>query len=253
MKENKLNIIVDSCRFLLNNFPAAQECKEYLDSRLNKDSQELFQFGYFPTIKDLAAITSLIGEDILKETKLFYTKNIEDSCYPRTINFSFFDNHSLIMPYKNAYGEVVALVGRSLLTEDERKLQSISKYKNTVFKKSNFLFGLNESKKSIIEKDLVYVVEGQFDLIKAIECGIKNIVALGNSNMTNYQFSILTRYTNNIVLLLDNDEAGDIGRKRIVELFGKHADIRNSYLPKPYKDIDEFLSSNSSDSLSFIC
>ena len=85
-----------------------------------------------------------------------------------------------------------------------------------------------------------------------MEGGIKNIVALGGSNMTHYQFSIINRYTNNIFLLLDNDEAGEKGRKRIIELFGKHANIRNFYVPEPYKDIDEFLSNNNMESLSFI-
>lgn len=249
---DNLNSIVDSCRFLLKNFPEAQECREYLDSRLNKDSQELFQFGYFPKINDLSALTSLVGEDALKETKLFYTKDIEDSFCPRSINFSFFDNYPLIMPYKNAYGEIVALVGRTISSELERKKTGIPKYKNTVFKKSSFLFGLNESKKNIIEQDLVYIVEGQFDVIKAIEAGFKNIVALGSSNMTHYQFSIICRYTNNIFLLLDNDEAGDKGRKRIVEFFGKYANIRNFYLPDPYNDIDEFLSNNTFENLSFV-
>ena len=85
-----------------------------------------------------------------------------------------------------------------------------------------------------------------------MEKGLRNIVALGNANMTYYQFSVITRYTNNIFLLLDNDEAGEKGRKRIVDLFGKYANIRNFYLPDPYKDIDEFLSNNSAESLSFI-
>jgi DNA primase len=51
---------------------------------------------------------------------------------------------------------------------------------------------------------------------------------------------------------LDNDDAGEKGRKRIMELFSKYANIRNFYLPEPYKDIDEYLSNNSRESLSFV-
>ena len=70
--------------------------------------------------------------------------------------------------------------------------------------------------------------------------------------MSDYQFSLLTRYTNDIFLLLDNDEAGEKGRKKIISKFSKFANIHNFYLPEPYKDIDEYLSQNSYESISFI-
>lgn len=246
-----LDRIVESCNFLLNNFPAAQECKNYLDSRLSKESQELFQFGYFPDMNNIQALTSIIGESSLHEARLLYSKEIEDALCPRTINFCYFENYPLILPFKDAYGNVVALVGRSLLSDDERKKRSISKYKNTIFTKGNYVFGLYENKYHVIEQDSVYVVEGQFDVIKALEHGFKNIVALGSSNMSSYQFSVITRYTDNIFLLLDNDEAGEKGRSNIIGKFGQLANIRNFYLPSNYKDIDDYLSNNSYDSLSF--
>lgn len=247
-----LDKIVNSCAFLLNNFPGAEECRSYLDSRLDKASQELFQFGYFPKIDNLSTLISIIGEEELRKEKLLYSKDIEDSLCRRSVNFCYFENYQMILPFKDAYGKVVAIVGRTLLSEEERRINKISKYKNTVFLKGNFVFGLYENKKHILEQDCVYVVEGQFDVIKAVEKGFRNIVALGNNNMTAYQFSVIARYTNNIFLLLDNDEAGIKGRKSIIDKFGKHANIRNFYIPEPYKDIDNYLSNNSYDSLSFI-
>jgi DNA primase len=53
----------------------------------------------------------------------------------------------------------------------------------------------------------------------------------------------LLRYTNNIVLLLDNDEAGEKGRNLIINKFGKFANIQNMYIPPSYKDIDEYIKS----------
>ena len=246
---NGLDKIVEACQYLLNNYSSAQSCKEYIDKRASKESQDLFQFGYFPNIENIQALTSLVGEDVLKDNSLLYNKEIEDSLYPRKINFSFFEDYPLIMPYKDAYGKVVAIVGRSLLSDKERKT---SKYKNTNFTKSKHLFGLYETKKSIIDKGCAFIVEGQFDTIKAVEKGFTNIVSLGGAGMSSYQFSIITRYTDNIFLLLDNDEAGEKARKRIVEKFGKFANIQNFYLPEPYKDIDEFLSQNSYESLSLV-
>jgi DNA primase len=149
------------------------------------------------------------------------------------------------MPFRNIYGKIVAMVGRNLLTDQERKDKKISKYKNTAesteFKKGHLLFGLYENKQHILDQNCVYVVEGQFDVIKAAEIGFRNVVALGTSNMTAYQFSVISRYTNNIFLLLDNDVSGEKGRKKIIENFGNFANIRNFYIPDEFKDIDEYI------------
>lgn len=255
-----LEKIIESCRFLLKDFPEAQACRDYIDSRISAESQELFQFGYFPGHQNLAAILDLVDEKDLKIDKdhnLIWYKSIEDSMGVRKIPKSYFEDHRLIMPFRNPYGKVVALVGRTILGDEERKeLQVKSKYKNTPessdFKKGNLLFGLYENKQHIIDQNFVYIVEGQFDVIKAVEKGLRNIVALGTSSMTPYQFSVISRYTNNIILLLDNDEAGEKGRKLVISNFGKYANIQNFYLPESYKDIDEYLTHNGTDSMSFI-
>jgi DNA primase len=245
--------VVESCRFLLNNFHNAQESKDYLDSRLSTDSQELFEFGYFPDPSNLSVLIDMIGEDTLVKDKLLYSKDIEDSLYPRRVNFCYFQDYPIILPFKDTYGNIVALVGRTLLGDEERKQKKIPKYKNTMdFKKGQYLFGLYENKQSIIEQNCVYVVEGQFDVIKAVEKGFKNIVALGTSNMSIYQFSLISRYTDNIFLLLDNDEAGEKGRKLAVNKFGKLANIQNFYIADDYKDIDEYLTKTGDESVSFV-
>lgn len=250
-----LDKIVESCRYLLNSFPEAQDCKSYLDSRLNADSQELFQFGYFPNQQNLQVLVDMVGEEELRKEKLFYTRNIEDSLGPRNINCGYFDDNPLIMPFRDVYGRIVALVGRCLLDEEERKAKGIKKYKNSpdsqMFKKGHLLFGLYENKQHIIDQNCVYIVEGQFDVIKAVERGFRNIVALGNSSMTSYQFSVISRYTDNIFLLLDNDDAGAKGRKLAISKFGKLANIQNFFLPESYKDIDEYLTKTGEESLPF--
>lgn len=242
--------IIEASTFFLENFPAAQETNAYLSTRLSADSKNIFQFGYFPNSENLAALISLIGEDVLLSMNLLYYKQIHDALNPRQVPVSYFENYPLILPFKDSYGKIVAIVGRSILSEEERKAKNISKYKNTIFQKGNFLFGLYENKKSIIENNLVYLVEGQFDVIKAREHGLTNFVALGSSSMTMNQFSLILRYTNNIILLLDNDEAGEKGRLQIMSKFSNYANIQNFYLPPAFKDIDELLS-NDPSALSF--
>lgn len=249
---NELSEIIKACRYLLNNSHEAQEHLDYLNGRLSAEMQEYFAFGYFPGAKNINLLTSLIEEKKLRKLELLYSYTMRDSVSARILCHCFFENHPLILPYRDVYGNVIAIVGRSLLDDSQRKELEIPKYKNTVFPKGNHVFGLFEAKESILEKDFVYVVEGQFDVIKARERGIFNIVALGNSNMTPYQLSLICRYTKNIFMLLDNDLAGEKGKKRAIEMFGQIANISNIYLPFGFKDIDEYLKEHSSDTLTFV-
>lgn len=244
MEIKQLDNIVEQCGSLLNEYPGAESCREYLNSRINAETQQAFKFGYFPDHRNISALNSLIGNDTLVNNKLAYYKNFDDSAGSRTVQFSFFENYPLIMPFRDVYGETIAIVGRTLASENEREVLKIPKYKNTIFSKSNHLFGLFENKNAIIKQDCVYVVEGQFDVIKAYENGIRNVVAVGSSNLSGKQLALLCRYTNNIFLLLDNDEAGNKGRERAVKKFGYRANICNFYLPDDFKDLDEYLKSN---------
>lgn len=236
-----LEKIVESCQFLLKNYPEARPSKSYLDSRLKTSSQEAFGFGYFPGVENISVLTDLVGEESLKKEKLLFMNPL----FPKNVQSSYFEDYPLIMPFRDTYGKVVGLVGRSLLSDEERSKTKLSKYKNTsessVFRKGNLLFGLHENKQHILDRGFVYIVEGQFDVIKAYEIGLRNIVALGTNSMNAYQFSVISRYSNNIFLLLDNDKPGHEGRKRIISKFGRLAHIRNFYLPDDYKDIDEYI------------
>ena len=242
--------IVETCKYLLNNFSEASECRSYLDSRLTKESQDIFDFGYYPPQKYLSVLTSIISEDELQNLNLLFSRKIEDSMSSRTMITSYFAEHSLVMPFKDAYGKHVAMVARTLMPEKERQEKNLIKYKNTTpFKKGNHLFGLYENAEEILKENCVYIVEGQFDVIKARENNVKNVVALGNSYMTPSQFALILRYTDNLFLLLDNDEAGKKGRDSINEKFGNHASIQNVYLPIHYKDVDEYFSDGNSQLL----
>jgi DNA primase catalytic core len=247
-----LEKISESCRYLLHNYPGADDVREYLHSRLMPESIQTFQFGYFPQIHELHLLTDLVGDETLVKHKLIDYRNIEDSLCPRTVRFCFFEHYPLVMPFRDPYGKVVALVSRTLLDPKEMAERKVSKYKNTYFKKGNYLFGLYENKQHILDQDCVYIVEGQFDLIKAMEHGIRNIVALGNNNMTSYQFSLISRYTNNLIMLLDNDEAGTKGRKLAQKRFGHLANIQDFYIQEGYKDIDEYLTLSEDESPSFV-
>lgn len=235
--------ITNSCHYLLNHFPEAKEVKDYLDDRLSISSQSKFLFGYYPSLDKINILIELVGKEALEHTKLLFSKDIEDSLSARTIVSSYFEDYPLVMPFRDAHGNILALVGRTLLSEQDRLSKKIPKYKNTTpFKKGKAIFGLYECKESIIKNNCVYIVEGQFDAIKAMEIGLSNVVAIGTNSMTAYQFALITRYTDNLILVLDNDEAGKKGRQSLLKKYNKLANIKNLYVPEPYKDIDEYIS-----------
>jgi DNA primase len=239
MTKSKFDSIVEVCSYLLFNYSIATKARDYLNQRINIELQKKFSFGYFPKQDQLKLLLSFLSKEELIENDLIYEKCVESAS---SVMLSPLEQHNLVMPYRDVYGTIIAIVGRSLLDDTDRSRQHISKYKNTSFEKSRNLFGLFEAKKSILDLGYVFVVEGQFDCIQAHNCGINNIVALGSSNMSLEQLILLLRYTNNIYLLLDNDEAGELGRERIIEKFGKYTNINNKLkMPLGFKDLDELL------------
>lgn len=236
--------ISEACHFLLKNeYPGSEEVRDELSKRIEPESIDKFQFGYFPNEWNLSSLISLVGKEKLIESKMLYEHSYvhyyDDYQEIEKNLVSNFKDYNLIFPYKDAYGKVIGLVARALNYEN----LNISKYKNTSFKKSQNLFGLDLAKKSILEKDFVYIVEGQFDLIKALERGITNILAVGTSSLSIYQLSMILRYTKNISILFDNDEGGDKGRKKIISQFKNYANFVNFYVPDPFKDLDDYLKS----------
>lgn len=238
---NTLNKLVNYCKELLYNFPQAEAVRDYAKSRLSQNVLDKFSFGYYPSQENLHLLESEIGFEELSKLGIIYENIYQDGLMQKKTTYSTMQNHNLVMPYKDTYGEVIAIVGRSILTDEDRKIHKIPKYMNTSFNKRDSLFGLNLAKESIIKENSVFVVEGQMDFITAYDKGLYNVVALGSSNMTFEQFALLTRYTDNIILLLDNDDAGNAGSDKIIKNFGKYANIKKGELPAGYKDLDLLL------------
>jgi len=232
--------IINCCTNLLHSFPQAKETADYIHSRLSERAIEKFQFGYFPDNKNLEVLSSLVGDEVLKSCDLIYDKIYNGEKY----RCSTMSDYNLIMPYRDVYGRIIGIVGRSILSDNERKNKSISKYKNTHFAKRSNLFGLNFAKKSIIKNNLAILCEGQIDVIQSSDKGLEHIVALGSSGMAFEQVALLMRYTNNIILLLDNDDAGQTGANKIIQNYGRYANFRKAHLPDGFNDLDQFFMEN---------
>ena len=114
-----------------------------------------------------------------------------------------------IFPWFCVSGKVVAFGGRVL---DTRTKGVSQKYVNSpdseIYHKERELYGLYQAKKAIAKEDCVYMVEGYTDVISMHQCGIENVVANSGTALSIHQIRLLHRFTSNIVLLYDGDDAG---------------------------------------------
>ena len=240
LKQKVLKKVVIGCQQLLLTSDAARGARRYLNSRLDKKDQMLWQFGYFPGDDCLSELTSIVSKKDLEDLNLYYPKFLSGGFAPH----GHFSDHNLVMPFHNVYGDIVAILGRCLLTEKVRQETLLHKYKySTGCQKDLFVYGLDKARDYIIENDFVVGVEGQFDCIALHSKNIRNSVAFGWANISRYQMFQILRYTNNIVLMLDNDEAGNKAKKKIKERYKDVANIKIVSPPSGFKDIDEFVRS----------
>lgn len=177
----------------------------YFRSRgVRDDIVQKFQLGYCTLQKDAFAKEALQNgyqKDFLLKTGLCYAKD----------NGSLRDRYwgRVVFPWLNVSGKVVGFGGRVL---DSRTKGVQQKYVNSpeseIFSKRRELYGLYQAKGAIMKQDCVYMVEGYTDVIAMHQCGLENVVANSGTALSEEQIRLLRRFTSNIVLIYDGDEAG---------------------------------------------
>lgn len=231
-----------TCQELLQSHPIAKETREYLSSRVSPENQERFEFGYFPKDEELPILFEKVSQKAVFKTGLAYPYHVQDGNLRVFTVRGGLRHHNLITPYRDLYGNIVALVGRTILSEEDRTKLNIQKYKYTTpFSKSLHLFGINQAWQSILEQGFVIIVEGQIDCVTCHEFGTHNVVALGGTAFSDRQFDLLLQLTDKIYLLLDNDTEGHRAQDKIIKRYSELARINKLTLPVGFKDVDQCL------------
>ncbi len=177
----------------------------YFRSRgFRDDIIEKFRLGYCLSAPDAMykeARRKGYKEDFLIKTGLCYKRD-DGSVRDRYRDRAMF-------PWFSVSGKIVAFGGRVL---DARTKGVNQKYINSpesdIFRKSRELYGIFQAKKAIAKEDCVYMVEGYTDVISMHQCGVENVVANSGTALNEAQIKILHRFTSNITLLYDGDNAG---------------------------------------------
>ena len=161
---------------------------------------EKFQLGY--TLEKGTFTSYAINNgyklEILKRAGL--TSRKEGSKY------DFFRGR-VMFPIHSISGKVLGFGGR-ILDNDKKAAKYVNTSDSDIYNKSKILYGMHFSRNDIRKKDEVYLVEGYTDVISLFQSGIENVVASSGTSLTIDQVKLIKRYTQNIVLLFDGDNAG---------------------------------------------
>ncbi|HEX7619206.1 MAG TPA: toprim domain-containing protein, partial [Verrucomicrobiae bacterium] len=141
----------------------------------------------------------------------------------------------------------VGFSGR-VLSGDEKTAKYVNSPETPIFTKSKVFFGLDKSKRAVLDAGFAIVCEGQLDLIACFMAGVQNVVAPQGTAFTEQHARILKRYVDEVVLCFDSDEAGQNAAVRSLDhLLASGLAMRVAVVPAPH-DPDSFIKANGGES-----
>lgn len=222
---------------ILLNDPSASLARQYLASReVPTDAIRLFRLGYAPADWDhTIRWAGQQGLDLvtLEKAGLVVRKEGSDRYFGR-----FRDR--LMFPICDEQGRVVAFSGR-VLNPDAPGGKYVNSPETPIFSKGRIFYGLDKSKRAILEAQCAVLCEGQLDLIRCHLAGVQNTVAPQGTALTADHARILKRYANEVILCFDADNAGQNAADRSLDhLLAAGLAVRVAVMPSPH-DPDSFI------------
>lgn len=195
--------------YILTSHPLGEKARKYLAGRkISADSIKLFGIGYAPNSWN--SLVNFLGK------KSYTTADLETAGLVSKSGIgNFFDRFRgrVIFTLRDHRGNVVGFAGR-LLDPEAKEAKYINTAETPVYVKGDVLYGLDTTKEDIKKEGFAVVVEGEIDAIASYQAGVRNIVAIKGSALTEGQVSLLKRYTEKVYLSLDADFAGDAAAHR---------------------------------------
>lgn len=164
--------------------------------------------------------------------------------------YGAFDRFSgrVMFPIHDLMGKVIAFGGRVMKT-DKKTAKYLNSPESEIYHKSNVLYGIFQAKKTIIQENKCYLVEGYTDVISMHQAGVENVVASSGTSLTVEQIRLMKRFTNNVTILYDGDPAGIKASLRGIDLILEEGmNVRVILLPTP-EDPDSFARKHSTSEL----
>jgi len=230
-------------RFLLKENEGRTIGLSYLRERgIRDDIITKFELGYCPDGKDLftkAAEREGYKMEFLEKTGL--TIKREDWVRDRF-------GGRVIFPVHNVAGRVIAFGGRTL-TNDKKVAKYLNSPESDIYHKGRTLYGIYQAKRDITRLDKCYLVEGYTDVLSFHQAGIENVVASSGTSLTIEQIRLIRRFSPNITIVYDGDDAGIKASLRGIDMVLEEG-INVKVLPLPRgEDPDSFARSMSASEL----
>ena len=207
-------LVLQFYHYLLTSHAVGKEALRYLVGRgIRKAAMETFGLGFAPDRWD-AVTRFLVGR---KHYDVSEAEQVGLVLPGRKGPIDRFRNR-VIFPLRDVRGNVIGFAGRVLPGDEREEGKYINSPDTELYHKSEHLYGLFENRGEIKKQDNVVVVEGELDAISSWQSGLREVVAIKGTAVTEGQVELLRRYTRNVVLALDADVAGDAATKRGIAL-----------------------------------
>lgn len=214
---------------------------EYLKRRgIDQDTINEFRLGYAPDEWESLrsyCVSKKIDKDLLRKAGVTIPSERGRNDYDRFRN-------RIMFPIFNERGNIAAFGGRVM---DDSLPKYINSPETIVYSKSNVLYGLNFSRRSVREKGYIVIAEGYMDVIMPYQHGVTNIVAASGTALTSRQASMMKKYTDTAVMVFDSDQAGEAASLRGLDiLIETGMNVKIATLPVG-DDPDSFIKKNGKD------
>ena len=168
----------------------------------------------------------------------------------------------VIFPIHNLTGRVIGFGGR-ILSSEKSKAKYVNSPESDIYNKSKVLYGIFFARNAILKNENCLLVEGYTDVISLHQAGIENVVASSGTSLTTDQIKLIKRFTPNITILYDGDEAGlkasfrgidmilEAGMNVKIVLFPEGEDPDSYARSHPRNGIKDFIKNNANDFISF--
>ncbi|MDZ7611345.1 MAG: DNA primase [Candidatus Moranbacteria bacterium] len=244
-KEKLYEIVESANQFFQNQLsssPLGSQAKKYLQERsIPEDQISQFQIGLAPdswsSLLEYLLESGYSLSDIAKTGLLVQKANTSGGG-----KSDYYDRFRgrIMFPISDQVGKIVGHSARVMPGGDESSAKYINTPQTEIYDKSRILYGLNLAKTAIKREGFAVVVEGNMDVMASFGAGVENIVAVSGTALTPEQIDILKRYTANVKLCFDMDEAGQKAVFSSVQTcLEREVDTEVVLLPDGFKDVND--------------
>lgn len=230
----KVNALV--LRYFIKQFSKSKTAKDYVFSRVSENTTNDFFVGYAPGSGLIDKLNKHnISAEIAADLGLIGTN--EDGT-----SYEVF-THRVMFPIIKA-GIITGFAGRTLKDHPIKYLNSKA---SPIYNKKQNLFGLWNNRRQICQSKAAIVVEGYFDVLGLYEHGVRNAVASCGTAFSSWHALELKRYTKNVWICYDGDEAGEVATEKTKAVLSRHGIFGGVIKMPTGKDPDEFVAENGTE------